>query len=54
MKDIALGDLIEILKEEVIQDKSHHTLVKRKHLLDKDMRDPQDSLMKSSSEGLPI
>lgn len=28
--------------------------VKRKHLLDKDMQDPQDSLMESSSEGSPI
>ena len=57
MKDI--GDLIKISsgtygkKDEVIQNKSHHTSVKRKHLMDRYIQDPQDSLLESSSKGSP-
>jgi len=56
MKDIALVDHIRrsSKKEKVIQDKSHHTSSKRKHMLDRDMQDPQESLMESSSEGSQI
>ena len=62
MKDIALGNLIghwrkgrshlgqtSSYKNETFARWGYHT--KRKHLLDGDMQDPQDSLKESSSEG---
>jgi len=59
MKDLTLGNLIGKIsgtygKEKFIQDKAHHTSVKRKHLLAGDTLDPQYSLMAYSSKGSPI